>query len=255
MESLIDIFNFYGTFELDEIKVNKDIVKDKYQTFLIRNLKKWYKNHPDEDYGLLFEYWLEEGTIPGTTGDSYGNGALMRVSPCAYISSDLSTCLLYAKWTTEVSHNNPISYKAVDCYISMLHYAHTEYSWDKEKVLNHLLDIFNQFYPNSKFQSIEELRRTNEHEPTCQATMPFIIPCLFSCKALPHTEFKKSYMYALRTTISIGGDSDTLGMIIGCLLAAIYPMPIKLSNRLISEMSSDMKSLIDIFSDVLNVVK
>lgn len=255
METLTKIFNLYGTFELDKISVSEAVLKDTYQKILIENFKKWYKNHPDGDYGLLFEYWLEEGTIPDTTGDSYGNGALMRVSPCAYISFDLPTCLLYAKWTTEVSHNNPISHKAVDCYISMLHYAYTEYSWNKEKTLNQLQNIFKQSYPDCKFQSIEELRRTVEHEPTCQATMPLILPCLFSCKEVPHTEFKKSFMYGLRTAISIGGDSDTIGTIVGCLLAVIYPMPIKLSNRLVTNMSFDMRKAIDSFGSIVIISK
>ena len=252
MDSLTYIFNLYGTLELDEVNVNEATLKEVYQKALIENFRKWYRNHPNGDYGLLFEYWLEEGNIEDTTGDSYGNGALMRVSPCAYISSRLSTCLQYARWTTEVSHDNPISYTAVDCYISMLHYAHTEYSWDTEKTLNQLLTIFNQFYPNCKFQSIEQLRQTTEHEPTCQATMPLIIPCLFSCKKVPRKEFKKTYMYGLRTAISIGGDSDTIGTIIGCLLAHIYPMPIRLSSRLEAEMDFDMMRTIDAFSDVLN---
>lgn len=84
MESLTYIYRMHHTFELDKMESEIDFIENQYKTILIRNFKKWYTEHPDGDYGLLFEYWLEEGNIADTTGDSYGNGALMRVAPCAY---------------------------------------------------------------------------------------------------------------------------------------------------------------------------
>lgn len=252
MEALVNTFKVYGTFELKDIKEDRVKVKTTYQTFLIEAFKLWYKNHPNGDYGLLFEYWLDEGVIPETTGDSYGNGALMRVSPCAYISMNLSTCLLYAKWTTEVSHNHPISYRAVACYITMLFHAYKKYSCDTEVMLEEAKAIFMKYYPEAKTQSIDELRKSNKHDPTCQSTMPLLLPCLFS-SIESQVDSRKCFMYGLRTTISIGGDSDTLGMIVGCLLAHICQVPIKLSNIVFSEMSLDMKNILEDFTDMLGM--
>lgn len=251
MEALIYIYELYGTFELDKIDSTYSSIESHYKQTLIRAFKKWYVNHPDGDYGLLFQCWLSKEAQPEfakITGDSYGNGALMRVAPCAYVSHNLDVCLTFAKWTTEVSHNHPISLTAVECYIKMLFYVmHEERNKAKIMIFDRLLSIYKEYYPDYEPKSISYIRETNEFDPTCESTMPLILPCI-----LDNIEDENvSLIDVIRTTVSIGGDSDTLCNIVCCLAANIYFIPMRLIRDVDARMSWDMKAVITDFKRCL----
>lgn len=63
------------------------------------------RQYPHVGHGPRFKQWLtSERPQPYY---SYGNGAAMRVNPCAYVGKTLSEVQDLAKVVTAVSHNHP----------------------------------------------------------------------------------------------------------------------------------------------------
>ena len=53
--------------------------------------------------------------------------------------------------------------------------------------------------------------------------------------------------YAIRLAVSYGGDSDTLGAIVGSLAGAYYDIPPDLRNKALNYLPSDMQKVINEF--------
>lgn len=164
------------------------------------------------------------------------------------ISDNPDVCLTFAKWTTEVSHNHAISLKAVECYIKMLfHTIHEQYDKNRTEIFDGLLSIYKEYYPDYQLQNLSYIRETNEFDPTCEATMPLILPCIR--EGIEDIDF--SYNDVLRTVVSIGGDTDTLCNIIGSVVANIYPISEHLYMNVWEHMSIDMQNIISQFKMIL----
>ena len=61
-----------------------------------------------------------------------------------------------------------------------------------------------------------ELRPGNKHNETCQVTMPLVIAAINE---------SDSYEDAVRTAVSLGGDTDTIACIVGGIAEALYGVP------------------------------
>lgn len=64
--------------------------------------------------------------------------------------------------------------------------------------------------------TIQKIRKTYSYNVSCQGSVPQAIECF-----LESTDFED----ALRNAISLGGDSDTIGAMTGCIAEAYYGIP------------------------------
>jgi ADP-ribosyl-[dinitrogen reductase] hydrolase len=83
-----------------------------------RSLQLWGHACFNAGYGGAFRRWLLEPNRQPS--GSFGNGALMWVSPAIALSASLDDALITARAVTEVTHNHPIALKAVDTYARAL---------------------------------------------------------------------------------------------------------------------------------------
>lgn len=148
--------------------------------------------YPKGGYGYQFGKWLF--SPHSNPYGSYGNGSAMRVSPCAEIASSLGMALELAGLSAEVTHNHPEGIKGAQAVAAAIYLARS--GEDKGGIRRY---IERNFYRLDK--TIEEIRPSYSFDDTCQGTVPQAI-----------TAFLESYSFedALRTAISLGGDSDTL---------------------------------------------
>lgn len=77
---------------------------EKLPALTVVSMKELYQTHP-RGYGGRFIGWLNEKD-PQPYG-SWGNGAAMRVSPCAWAASSLEEALMLSDLVTGISHNHP----------------------------------------------------------------------------------------------------------------------------------------------------
>lgn len=158
-------------------------------------------------YGGHFKLWLQaEDPRPY---NSFGNGAAMRVSPCAHAAKTLEEAKELTKLVTEVSHNHPEGLKGAEATTVAIFMALHGSSKDEIRET-----IFRDYYPLNF--TLDEIRPGYGFDVTCQGSVPQAIVSF-----LESTNFED----AIRNAISIGGDSDTIAAITGSIAEAYYGIP------------------------------
>ncbi len=171
----------------------------------VRNLKKYFYRYPNAGYGGSFHHWaLSSDSQPY---NSWGNGAAMRISPAGYAYDDLETTLEQAKAFTEVTHNHPEGIKGGQATAAVIFLART--GSNKDAIKEYVETTFG--YDLSRH--VDEIRSGYEFDVSSQGTVPQAIRAF-----LDSTDFED----AVRTAVSLGGDSDTLTCITGGIAQAFY---------------------------------
>ena len=158
-----------------------------------------------QDYGHSFQSWLREDN-PQPYG-SWGNGSAMRVSPIGWAFDTLEETLDTAKRSAEVTHNHPEGIKGAQATATCIYLARTGKT--KQEIKEYIETTFD--YNLSR--TCEEIRPTYHFNESCQGTVPESIIAF-----LESTDYES----AIRLTISLGGDADTMGAITGGIAEAYY---------------------------------
>jgi len=185
------------------------------------NLKKYgllYKEQvPNGDY---FKYMFSEGFIKWCESDkmgySKGNGAMMRISPVGYLFNTEEQVIEESEKATMTSHNDGLSVMGAMIVSLMIYYARIGLS---KKEIESKIKIWCNVDYNF---DIDELRETNTFKYTSEETLPFILYTIFNTN---------SFEEAIRVSISLGGDTDTVACIVGSIAEAIYGVPEYLKER------------------------
>lgn len=184
--------------------------------------------YPNSGYGGNFYYWMY-GSDPQPY-HSYGNGAAMRVSACGYVAKDIEEAKALSYKVTAVTHDHPEGIKGAEATTVAIFLARQGKS--KEEIGRYIKE---HYYPlNFTLDGIRDTYRFNE---TCQDTVPQAIEAF-----LESTDFED----AIRSAISIGGDSDTLAAITGGIAQAYYGVPDAIRARALTFLD---KRLSKIFFD------
>lgn len=181
-------------------------------TSYVNNLKKFYRLYPHGGYGGSFHRWAQsEGAEPY---NSWGNGAAMRISPVGYAYNDLDTVLQKSKEFTEVTHNHPEGIKGGQATAAAIFLARTG------KSKNEIEEFIESRFQYDLSKHVDEIRPTYKFDVSSQGTVPQAIRAF-----IDSTDFEN----AIRTAVSLGGDTDTLACITGGIAQAFYgvaPQPI-----------------------------
>lgn len=173
----------------------------------IIEMQKYGKIYPYLSYGNSFRSWLESKNPKPY--NSFGNGAGMRVSPVAYFAKNIEECKKLSKIVTGVTHNHTEGIKGAEATAVCVWLALNNYS--KEFIKKYVED--NYYSLNFNY---EDLRKNYYFNEICQETVPQAIYCFL---------ISENFEDAIRTGISIGGDSDTLCAITGAIAEAYYGIP------------------------------
>ena len=169
-------------------------------------MQAWCRDYPGRGYGGWFGSWIHSDHP--RPYHSYGNGAGMRVSPCALLNrTDLDLALSTSDRVTGTTHNHPEGIKGAR--------AVTHSIW---LALNHhpageIRRVIAREYGYDMSRSVDEIRPDYEFDETCQRSVPESIIC-----ALESATFEDG----IRNAISIGGDSDTIGAMAGPIAEALH---------------------------------
>ncbi len=161
-------------------------------------------------FGKGFVDWLEGNY----QGESYGNGASMRVSPVGYLFNSLGEVKKHARLATIPSHNNEEAIKGAECVAVSIYLLRNGYS--KESLEKY---IKNNYYELN--YDLETLQRTYKFSSRTNDSVP---------QALYIFLISNDFEDSIRKAISIGGDADTIACIVGSLAEAYYGVDEKLKN-------------------------
>lgn len=177
-------------------------------------LRLWCCTYLNRGFGSMFYQWIANAV--NKPYDSYGNGALMRISPVAKYAIkhhlEKEKAIEIAKQITNVTHNHPDAILAVTIYVEILFelLSNKDKNLDnKKKIIVETLEKHN--YPLPK--EIIEYRVKVDFDLTCETSL------LIAIAAILETETFDDVFYQV---VSAGGDSDTYAAIAGAMAEAIY---------------------------------
>ena len=181
--------------------------------------------YPDNGYGLRFEKWLTG--MEQKPYNSFGNGAAMRISPAGFAAKSEKETVYLARAVTTVTHNHPEGLKGAEAVAMAIFLARKGAS--KEQ----LRERISKDYYNLDFR-IDDIRDSYSFNETCQETVPQAIVAFLE---------SESFEDAIRTAISLGGDSDTLAAICGGLAQAYYGVTAELEQQALGYLDDRLRSI------------
>jgi len=191
---------------------NKDILNDESKTEelhkeIVKSLIKYFKFDSEAGYGGRYYKWAL-GMNDYQPYNSFGNGSAMRVSSVGWLANSEEEVLRLAKITAEVTHNHSEGIKGAQAIAMCIYLARIGKS--KEEIKEY---IYDNFYPILDYLDYDELVSTYKFNETCQGSVPQAIYCFL---------ISESFEDALKTAVSIGGDTDTIACMAGGIAEAYY---------------------------------
>ena len=217
------------------------------------SLLDWCRRYPSPKgaYGGRFAGWIR--SLNPQPYNSFGNGSAMRVSPVAWLFDDLSQVLEEAEKTALPTHNHPEGIKGAKAV------AHAIWYFRKSKFSEESKDSENE---ETKGLKNENAKASKDENETIQGFMSIARSYYedFDTRVYPKGKFDEtcmdavplsfyllsqasSFEDAIRLAISHGGDSDTIGAIVGSIAEARFGIPQEMKEKALSYLPDDMKDI------------
>lgn len=183
---------------------------------VVSTLRLYGNNFIARGYGGSFLEWLMSD-FPEPY-NSFGNGAAMRVSPCAYIAKDEEDLKKLVRKVTKITHNHPEGMKGAEVIATCVYMALHKKS--KGEIGEYAISK----YPEIATMDYSWLNHNYRFNETCQGSVPQAIYCFL---------ISDGFEDCIKTTISIGGDTDTLCAMSGAIAEAYYGIPPEIEKEVL----------------------
>lgn len=183
--------------------------------------------YPNCGYGGMFGKWVFSDKPEAY--NSFGNGAAMRISPVGFAARTEGEACRLSEVITGTTHNHEEGIKGAEATAVAIFMARRGFT--KSEIRN---KISRNYY--SLDFTIDEIRDTYHFNETCQKTVPQAIEAFLEAS---------SFEDAIRTAISVGGDSDTLAAITGSIAEAYYGVPVEIKEKALSYLDNDLRAIYD----------
>ena len=227
------------------------------------SLLDWSRRYPSPKgaYGGRFAGWIR--SLDPQPYNSFGNGSAMRVSPVAWLFDDLSQVLEEAEKTALPTHNHPEGIKGAKAV------AHAIWHFRKSRFSEESKDSENE---ETKGLKNENAKASKDENETIQGFMSIARSYYedFGTRVYPKGKFDEtcmdavplsfyllsqasSFEDAIRLAISHGGDSDTIGAIVGSIAEARFGIPQEMKEKALSYLPDDMKDIWKQFAEISSI--
>jgi len=193
------------------------------------SIKRYAQAYPNPvgGYGARFNQWAQSDSL--SPYNSWGNGSAMRVSAVGFAYDTMAKVLEVAKQTAEVTHNHPEGIKGAQATAAAILLARQGENKTTIK------DFVESTFGYNLSRSLAEIRPSYAFNESCQETVPESIMAF-----LESTDFED----AIRNTISLGGDTDTMGAITGGIAEAFYgEVPDAIAQETLSRLDAPLRTL------------
>ena len=222
------------------------------------SLLDWCRRYPSPKgaYGGRFAGWIH--SLDPQPYNSFGNGSAMRVSSVAWLFDDLSQVLEEAEKTALPTHNHPEGIKGAKAV------AHAIWHFRKSRFSEESKDSENE---ETKGLKNENAKASKDENETIQGFMSIARSYYedFDTRVYPKGKFDEtcmdavplsfyllsqasSFEDAIRLAISHGGDSDTIGAIVGSIAEARFGIPQEIKDRAMEYLPDEMQDVLKQFA-------
>lgn len=201
---------------------------EEFKKVLIETMHEFGKRYPDAGYGGRFLHWLESGSVEPY--NSCGNGSAMRVSAVGWYARSLEEVEVLAKASAEVTHNHPDGVAGAVATAGAIYLARTGES--KEVIREYVSRYYDLNF------TLDGIRPDYDFEPCNDRTVPQSVVAFLE---------SNSYEDAIRNTVSLGGDADTMGAITGTIAEAYYGIPEEIEETAMSFLDDYLLDVCDEF--------
>ena len=223
INNLIEPNAFYSDDTILTIAIIDSIINKKdYEIVLKEYISKYENYHPNFTPYFISAFspnlikWSKSNEI----GTSKGNGALMRISPVAYLFNSKKDILRETKLATIPSHNSKEALKYTKLLSLLIYYFKKGYT--KEEAISKL-NIKVKYTPFQKFNT------------TCKETFD---NCIYALSV------SNSFEEAIKNVISLGGDTDTNAAIVGSMAESLFGIDQKLIKKINSYLPKEFIKLL-----------
>ena len=188
-------------------------------------LQDWCRRYPDPmgAYGVNFSSWIRSEN-PEPYG-SFGNGCAMRVSPVGWLFNEEKIVAAEARKSAAVTHNHPYGMAGAELIATAI--FRLRGGAPKETAADNVAKIFGWLPEYRPF--------SNKFDETVMNAVPVAVSCFLA---------SDSFEDAVRKSIVVGGDSDTIGAIVGSLSEAYYGVPDDLKAKALGFLPEEMNAII-----------
>ncbi|MCM1301377.1 MAG: ADP-ribosylglycohydrolase family protein [Alistipes senegalensis] len=200
-----------------------------YRTSILR----WCRKYPNPmgAYGASFSRWLN--SPDPQPYNSSGNGAAMRVSPVAWACRSMAEVIREATETAKISHDHTEGIIGAVSVAELIYWLKEARDIDS-KMLN-IEYVATRYYGEDWEQ---HLIPRGQFDETCQGCVPLAFHII---------KESTSFEDAIRKAILYGGDSDTLGAIVGSLAEAQFGIDIPMMQKAIMYLPYEMQIVVQQF--------
>ncbi|HPB62719.1 MAG TPA: ADP-ribosylglycohydrolase family protein, partial [Mesotoga sp.] len=193
----------------------------------VRYMREIGRKYPDCGYGGMFARWIfSDDPKPYR---SFGNGAAMRIGPAGFIARTETEAVKLSETITSVTHNHREGIKGAEATSVAVYLARRGFSKGE------IRDRISKSYYSLDF-TIDAIRPSYRFNEICQETVPQAIECFLE---------SDSFEDAIRTAISLGGDSDTIAAITGAIAQAHYGVPDYIGARALTYLDEELRAIYD----------
>lgn len=175
----------------------------------------WCRQYAENGgWGKRFAQWFLDDD-PRPYG-SWGNGAAMRVSPVGFLANNEEELLAWSDAATTITHNHPDGVDSAHAVSLAIYWALRKTS--PKEIAARLTERFSYDLNTTP----DMIRPSYVRTESAVGSVPQAIVCALH---------SKSYEDAIRTAISIGGDSDTIAAITGGIAEAMHGLPESIAQQ------------------------
>ncbi|MFC1665590.1 ADP-ribosylglycohydrolase family protein [Pseudomonadota bacterium] len=193
-------------------------------------MRDYYQRYPDAGYGGNYHDWAQTDMGPY---NSWGNGSAMRTSPVGWWYPTLEDTLEAAEAFAAVTHNHLEGIKGAQATAAAIFMARNgRTKWDIARYIELKFD-----YDLSP--TVEEIRPDYAFDVSCAGTVPEAIICFL---------YSNGINDAIKLSISLGGDADTLACISGSIASAYYGTSEETDDWVMEQLDPELRSVVTRFN-------
>lgn len=224
IKNIIEHNSFYSDDTILTIAIADAIINQKdYGETLKKYVIKYGNQLPEgiEYFKTMFSPGFMAWAKKNEQGSSFGNGAMMRISPVGYLFNNEEDIIKNAYLATAPSHNTKEAVNSATKIALIIFYSRKGLS--KEEIIKKLgLEI--------------KKPKIDKFNYTCSDTIDICLYSLFN---------SNTFDDSIRLAISFGGDTDTNACIVGSMAEAMYGISEDLKQKALEKLPKE-------FIEILN---
>lgn len=193
----------------------------------VKYMREIGRHYSNRGYGGMFLRWIFSED-PKPYG-SFGSGAAARISPAGFLAKTEGEAKRLSEAVTGVTHNHAEGLKGAEAVSVAIYMARCGFM---KSEIRHKI---NNSYYSLNF-TIDEIRDTCTFNETCQETVPRAIEVFLE---------SVSFEDAVRTAVSLGGNSHTLAAITGSIAEAYFGVPEDAEDKALAFLDEELRAIYD----------